>query len=211
MLRAKCKWLIVKASPMLDLTQIAKELPGITTLIALGTSTECKEVVAMADLHNSNTEPFLVQATTLTPSGETVFSFNIREEADAQCDYASATPGQYIYEPYPSVMKAGPFSLLAARFGLKKLHPNTHLYISDKIEPSFPGTIMKIDNVFTYESKHLKRLKNTYPVISVTVRNFDIGADALRKKLGVKDGLPLRLFAATSVKGKLMIVASPLP
>ena len=43
-------------------------------------------------------------------------------------------------------------------------------------------------------SKHNKRYASRYPRVSVTTRNFDISADALRGKLGVKDG-PRRLFA----------------
>lgn len=207
LLRRHCRQLIVKASPMLDIAQICKEVPGIYQVIALGTTTECKEIVAIADMRHTNDKPIEIKAVTLTANGEVEFCFTAEEEAGAECEIGQAAPGQYLYEPYPSVMKAGPFFLLAQRFGLKKLHSNTHLYVSDALVPSFPGTVLKIKEVYTYESKHIKRLKGTYPVISVTTRNFDISADALRKKLGVKDGLPLRLFAVTSKGGKQLIIA----
>ena len=57
------------------------------------------------------------------------------------------------------------------------------------------GTVYQVAEVITYESKNIKRLKKTYPLISVATRNFDISADALRAKLGVKEGGDLRLLA----------------
>lgn len=206
-LREKCKKLIIKVSPMLDITQVCKEIPLATDVIALGTTTECKELVLISDLRFAHTVQPRIHAVTLSSSGNRDFEFSSEEEASATCEYGSPEEGGYLYEPYPSVMKAGPFSLLAQRFGLKKLHPNTHLYVSDRRIADFPGSVMKIKEVLTYESKHLKRLKNRYPVISVTTRNFDKSADDLRKKLGVKDGLPLRLFAVTAQSGKLLIIA----
>lgn len=206
-LKSTCKKLIVKASPMLDITQCCKEIPGVTDVIALGTTTECKELVLISDLCDTLTEPRRIHAVTLSPSRHSDFVFLAEEEAAATCEIGIPKEGDYLYEPYPAVMKAGPFSLLAQRYGLKKLHSITHLYVSDIHIADFPGSVMKIKEVLTYESKHLKRIKNKYPVISVTTRNFDKSADELRKKLGVKDGLPLRLFAVTAKNGKLMIIA----
>jgi hypothetical protein len=40
------------------------------------------------------------------------------------------------------------------------------------------------------------------------VRNFDIAADVLRAKLGVKDG-PDRLFAASTQSARLLITTTP--
>ena len=50
--KAHCNKLIVKASPMLDATQVLRELPETTDLYAIGTRQECKEIVAVVDFKN---------------------------------------------------------------------------------------------------------------------------------------------------------------
>mgnify|MGYP000464820810 CR=1 FL=1 len=47
--------------------------------------------------------------------------------------------GRFLYEPNASVMKCGGFRSLATRYGLRKLHPNSHLYTSDHSCKDFPG------------------------------------------------------------------------
>jgi len=69
-----------------------------------------------------------------------IFNFEEQEEKRAQVDYTSELL-QYLYEPNSSVMKSGAFNLVAERFGLKKLHKNTHLYTSNELMPDFPGRI----------------------------------------------------------------------
>lgn len=204
--------LIVKASPMLDITRMASELRGVRRMIALGNATECKELVAIVD--KGDEDSYTISAVSLLPSGSIdEFSFDPAEERQAAAEYRKPAAGDCLYVPYPSVMKAGPFNLLSTRFGLGKLAPNTHLYVGDDAQAdAFPGECLDIEKIFTYESKHIKRLKNEYPALMVATRNFDVAAADLRKKLGVKDGGTRRLFAVTLSDGqKVMIIAAPRP
>lgn len=207
LLRKNAALLIAKTSPMLDITLLARELPGIERIIALGTTTECKELVAMVNLaKNTEDNDFIIEAATI---GQPTISFTAQEEKKAKCELASdIKAGGYIYEPYPAIMKAAPFTILSERFKIKKLHPNTNLYYSENFAEGFPGEAWPIIDVLGYESKNIKRLKKTYPSIRVTTRNFDISANDLRKKLGVKDAGERRLFAVTTTSnGKMMIIA----
>lgn len=202
--------LIVKASPMLDITKMASELHGVRSMIALGNATECKELVAVAG--RGEEERYSISAVSLLPKGRIdEFGFTPDEERQAVADYRKPMAGDCLYVPYPSVMKAGPFSLLSSRYGLGKLAPNTHLYVgNDGQAEVFPGDCLYIEKIFAYESKHIKRLKNEYPALMVATRNFDVPAADLRKKLGVKDGGTHRLFAVTLADGnKVMIIAVP--
>lgn len=203
--------LIVKASPMLDITRMALELPGTRRMIALGNATECKELVAVAG--RDPEASYSISAITLLPSGSIdEFVFTHEEERQAQATYRRPEEGDYLYVPYPSVMKAGPFTLLSARYGVDKLAPNTHLYVGgNPCVEDFPGERLYIERIYTYESKHIKRLKADYPALMVATRNFDIAAADLRKKLGVKDGGTKRLFAVTLADGgKVMMIAAPI-
>ena len=62
-----------------------------------------------------------------------------------------------------------------------------------------------------YASRIIKRFSSEYPVINVAVRNFGMSADALRTKLGVRDGGPLRLYGFTDAnQRKILAVTAPI-
>ena len=52
--------------------------------------------------------------------------------------YADAL-GSYVYEPNASLMKAGVFAYITDRYGVYKLHPNSHLFTSNDVVPHFSG------------------------------------------------------------------------
>lgn len=206
----KYKRIIIKASPMLDVTRTIADLPDCTDIVVLGTTTECKELDAVITPGSENSIT-TIKAVTIRPDGSTIEIKFTRDEESNCSTPPTGRPkaGDFLCEPYPAVMKAGPFKLLANRYGITKAANNTHLYFSSgKIE--FPGDIFRITEVIDWQSKHIKRLKNRYPRISVTTRNFGMTADALRVKLGVKDGGDKRLFAITDANDKrLMLIVEP--
>ena len=84
-------------------------------------------------------------------------------------------------------MKAGAFKSVAQRFGLHKLHPNTHLYTSEEPIPDFPGRTFRCQAVVPYQKKAVRQQLNE-PKANVATRNFPDSAATVRKKLGLKDG-----------------------
>lgn len=193
-LRRVASTIIVKMSPMLDISAVLSELPGTSRIISLGTATECKELIAVITSDASSCP--VVEAVTIRNDGsESRFAFTRPEEAEAPAPvYAMPAAGEYVYDPWPALMKAGAPKLICSRYGLRKPAPNTMVFFSDEKRDDFPGTAYEVVELITYESKNIKRLKKTYPVISVATRNFDISADALRSKLGIKEGGDLRLL-----------------
>lgn len=190
---------------MLDITQTLRELPLTTDLYVVGTTTECKELVA--DIKFGG-KPAEAKINVKTPDYE--FSFTPSEEVEAKARYEKPTAGGYLYEPGATLMKAAPYRLLSQQFDVAKLHPNTHLYYSSEIVDSFPAEAWQIERIADFSSGELKRLSREYPQINVAVRNFDYTADWLRKKLKVKDGGSLRLIATTLCDGsKAMLILSP--
>lgn len=210
LLRRLTDRLIVKASPMLDISHTLSELPDAVRVIALGTTTECKELDIIVDFGADCADP-LIEAVTLGSNGaEWAFAFRRSEENDAQVAYDTPSEGGYVYEPFPAVMKVGAMKLLAERFGLNKPAANTHVWWSTNQVEGFPGHIYKVTEVLPYASKNIKRYVSRHPRVGVTTRNFDIGADALRAKLGVKDGAD-RLFAISDRAGnRLLVTTEPL-
>lgn len=207
--KAHCNKLIVKASPMLDATQVLRELPKTTDLYAIGTRQECKEIVAVVDFKNPQTAPTIH---CITIDDETLdFSFTLDEESSATNIYGEIHEGMYLYEPHPAVMKLQPFKLISQHFNAIKLHQHTHLYTSTQIIPNFPGDCYKIEKIYPFTSRVAKEVVKDYPRANVAVRNFILSADELRKKLKIKDDNKYRLYGITISNGdRLLIVTKPI-
>lgn len=207
-LKEICDILIIKASPMLDITHTAAAVTPVPyAIMAVGTSTECKELLVLVDFRSPVEEP-VIEAVTLRPGGTDIFSFKSSAERDASIpDVATKlSEGAYIYEASPSVMKTGAFKILAGEYGLSIFHPNTRLFTSETLVADFPGSAYRVIKVLPYASRVIKRFAREYPQVEVAVRNFGMSADALRAKLGVRDGGPLRLYGITDSKGERLLV-----
>ena len=94
-------------------------------------------------------------------------------------------------------MKAGAYKLVGRRFGLKKLSANSHLYTSDTLVEGFPGRTFKLDSTYTMSKKDVRRLKERTSKANITVRNFPLKVDELRKRLKISEGGNDYLFATT--------------
>ncbi|MDE7449307.1 MAG: class I SAM-dependent methyltransferase [Paramuribaculum sp.] len=198
---------IVKASPMIDLSQCMRELPGCSNIYCIGTRAECKEVVAVVE--RGYTGESVITAVTMSRDDVSEFSFRAGEEfPKPQCEGAVA--GQFLYEPWPAVMKSGGMSAIAAAFpSLRKLHPNTHLFVSRERIEGFPGDRFVIDRVNPYASHVIKDYARRKEAAEFGIRNFPIAAQTVVKRLGLIQKGPRRLFAVTSVNGPELILCSP--
>lgn len=205
-----CNMLVIKASPMLDISHtIATLSPRPFSVAAAGTAAECKELVISVLFDGPECESPMIEAVTLRATSST-FSFTIRQEADA--DALPVLPaiavGDVVCEPFPALMKAGAFKVLGRAYGLRGFDANTKLLFGSQFTTGFPGTQWRVVEVLPYASSVIKRFKSKYPAISIVTRNFGMSADALRGRLAVKEAPGnLRLFAVTDASGnKLLIV-----
>lgn len=205
--------LIIKMSPMLDITHTLKELPGTTAIYSVGTPTECKEIVADVKLISPD-YPVSISAVTLGDPDSTI-TFTADEEHDAGCTIVS--PGKlndyrYLLEPYPAVMKAAPLKLLSQRYHIDKLRSNTHIYLSQIPISNFPGNTFIIIDIIQFESRNIKTIARKYPELQITTRNFPLTPEKLRAKLKTRDTGNLRLFAVTMHPDiPLMIITESAP
>lgn len=216
MLQKICRLLIIKASPMLDVSAAVKALGRVPmSVVALGTPTECKELLMVVDFASeAPAEPVLEAVTLKTDgSGASTFAFARSRELDAAPAPYKPAPacGNIVCEPYPAVMKMAPFRLLAHTYGLCAFGPAAHLYYSPTAPEAFPGRLYKIEAVLPYASKIIKRLARQYPKAQVAARNFGISAEDLRAKLGIRQGDDVRIFGITDADNeRKLIVTSPL-
>lgn len=213
LLRARCSRLIVKASPMLDISAVARSLPEASRIIALGIPTECKELIAVIDFDATAPAEPQISAVTLGQASESVYTFTPAQESAALPSFAVPSAGHTLLSPWPAVMKAQPFRKLCADFGVSALSPHCHLYTlpssADSPLPPFPGQPFRILEVLPFSKQTVRHLRDAYPRLDITARAFPLTAPALSARLRVKEGGPLRLFAV-SAPSPLLLITSPI-
>ena len=189
----KAKTVMVKLSPMLDISKALAELKNVKEVHILAVGNECKESVFIME-RGCFSQPTLFAANLQTE--QPIIRFTFDEEHDRPLRLAVGI-GQYLYEPNAALMKAGCYKLLSERFGVFKLHKNSHLYTSDTLVTDFPGRIFVVERFEPYN----KRLKQTFLAdvekANIAVRNFPLEVNALRKTLKIKEGGEVYLFATT--------------
>lgn len=176
-LLAHGKRLLLKLSPMLDLTQAIKELSQVSWDIhVVAVKNEVKEVLLLSGGTGQITAIDLAkkdQAFVFTREEETnCEAINVRGTVDGESV-------NYLYEPNAAILKAGAYKLVAQRFGLRKLDVNTHLYVSDTFIPNFPGRVWIIKG----EPQKMKGEK-----ANVLCRNYPLTPEQLKQKLHLRDG-----------------------
>jgi hypothetical protein len=168
---------------MLDLTQAWAELPDIQKITVVSVRNEVKELLLHWDKANEGA-PRIISVVDLD-SGFPPFEFEPSAEDQAESQFSEA--GKYLVEPLAGILKAGAFNLFGERFGLKKLERNSHLYTSETFASGIPGRVFEV----LREISPKKQDSKTYfpsGKVNVICRNYVLGAEELKKKLGVKDG-----------------------
>ena len=200
---SKSDWLLIKASPLLDVQSGISDLPFVRKVFVVSVKNECKEVLLLCQKAFANVPT--VEAVNLSGDSDVErFEFTFTEERAVVIAYSE--PLAYLYEPNAAILKAGAFKSVAARFLLKKLHVNTHLYTSDKLVENFPGRKFIIDEFVKPDRALLRRV---FPdgKANVTTRNYPLTAEGLKKKTGLTDGGDKFLIGFSGVKKKYLAVA----
>lgn len=208
LLLQKAQRIMIKLSPMLDISQALKDLPEVSDVHIIAVHNECKELVLIINKSIAKDTPVKFHAINLTSdrtNSNQAFTFTLEEERRAECPFATEL-GIYLYEPDVALLKAGTFRLPAERFQLKKLHPNSHLYTSDKLVTDFPGRIFQIEQATGFSKKELKSLTSSINQANLSVRNFPSTVAELRKRLKIKDGGNIFLFATTLNNDKRVLI-----
>ena len=191
-LRKLTSHIMIKFSPMLDITAAMRALGHDWDTHIVAVNNEVKEVLILTGKGS-------IYAVNICATHTDSFVFNDEEEKKAQVSFASDIE-QYIYEPNAAIIKAGAYRLIGERYGIKKLDTNTHLYTSDKLLPDFPGRKWQVQEVLTKHSALNTKLK-----YSILTRNYPLSPDQVRKKLKLQDGDDLYIVGAR-LQGKPVLV-----
>ncbi|WP_020606262.1 THUMP-like domain-containing protein [Spirosoma spitsbergense] len=191
--------ILVKVSPLLDIDLALKQLANrVETVHIVAVQGEVKELLFVID--NQFVDKVNVKFNTVNLLPDTVvgLQFLWQEELTAAVDFGN--PKKYLYEPNAAVLKAGAFRIVAARYGLVKLAPNSHLYTSDALKADFPGRIFQLKEIIKPDKntlkKHIPDLK-----ANLTTRNFPQTVAEMRKKLSLREGGSIYILATTLLNG----------
>ncbi|MBQ8673451.1 MAG: SAM-dependent methyltransferase [Bacteroides sp.] len=205
LLLQKAAHVLVKLSPMLDLSLAISELRHVQEVHVVALNNECKELLLVLGREGGSAPeeiPFHCINLGQHPSS---FRFCRREEQAAPCPIATQL-GTYLYEPNVTLLKAGAFRSLTNIYKVEKLHANSHLYTSDRLLPEFPGRCFRITGHSGFGKKELKALTAGIKRANLTVRNFPMSVADLRKRLKIAEGGDHHLFATTLADDSHVII-----
>jgi len=208
LLLSKANRIMVKLSPMLDLSLALKELGHTQEVHIISVNNECKELLLL--LGQNLPEEVPIHCVNLSTKGTQEvqhFVFTREQEQHNECTYTD-TLGNYLYEPNTSLLKAGAFRSIAATYPVKKLHPNSHLYTSDTLIGDFPGRTFRIVSHCGFKKKEIKESLADLKKANITVRNFPATVVELRKRLKLTEGGDTFLFASTLNNNQKTLIRS---
>ena len=196
----KADKLLVKLSPMLDITATIAALKYVKNVYVIAVKNELKELLFEVEKNHKST--ITIKTVNLLSSGPVTFNFTKKEEELAEIKYSNALT--YLYEPNTALLKAGCFKLLAKKYSLSKLALNTHLYTSNELH-DFPGQVYKINRKYEYQKKQLKSIfyKTKF---NLKLRNFPLRAKELRQKLKFKDGGDKYVFFTSTINNENIVL-----
>ena len=211
----KADRIMLKLSPMLDWRKAVADisekrevksekcLAQVNAVHIVSVDNECKELLVEVRSEEVKSEKFStakVVCVNLLSGGATErFTFDTVSLVPnfTPTSHFSLLTFHFLFEPNASIMKAGCFVLLEQRFGVRQLDCNSHLFVSDTDIPDFPGRRFIIEKTTSMNKHELKAVLAGIDRANITVRNFPISVAELRKKLKLKDGGDVFIFATT--------------
>ena len=201
-LMSKADRVMLKLSPMLDWRKAVEDLKHVSEVHIVSIDNECKELLLVLDKERA--ESLRVVCVNLSKDGEQLFetSYGKQSSTGNHISHLSPLISHFLYEPNASIMKAGCFKEMEERFPVQQISPNSHLFLSSDEIGGFPGRKFQILSISSMNKQDLRTHLKDIESANISVRNFPMSVDMLRKKLKLKDGGNVYIFATTTTSGE---------
>ncbi|MEM9075477.1 MAG: class I SAM-dependent methyltransferase [Bacteroidota bacterium] len=196
---AASKNVLVKVSPLLDISQTVNELNHVKEIHVVAVDNEVKEILFLLNANFKGETDYY--AVNLYKGKKDIFKFRAKEEKDVQTDLGM--PHTFLYEPNAAILKSAAFKSIGNRYGLKKLEKHSHLYTSEQLI-EFPGSRFKIKSTVPYSKSTMTSFKAVKA--NVTTRNFNSSVAEIRKKYKIQDGGKDYLFFTKTLDNKYKVL-----
>ena len=198
LLFSKSDRILIKNSPILDLSKTIEELQYVKEIHIVAVHNEVKELLFVLEKNYNKT----IQIKTINHTKNNLQAFDFQYLKRNTSNYAK--PKKYIYEPNSAILKSGGFHEISSQLNLEKLHQHSHLYTTDeRIE--FPGRTFLVENSCSYNKKEIKKFLKENKA-NITTRNFPETVAQIRKKTKIKDGGTTYLFFTTNNNNKHIVL-----
>ena len=143
-----------------------------------------------------------------TPSNASLFVYAPGASRPAPNSKLKTQNSKFLHEPNASIMKAGCFDELAAAYGVSPVSRNSHLFLSAEPVDGFPGRNFSIERVTTLNKRELRQALAGIEKANIATRNFPLSVAELRKRLKLKDGGDVYIFATTTAEDEHLLLIS---
>ena len=198
--------IVVKLSPMSDITKSVNELGSVSAVYIISVNNECKELLFVLDKNNNTNSEYDIFSINIQEHKTESFCHTLQQEREASIKFDIPKEGTFLYEPNSSILKSGAFKSVANTFGICKLEKSSHLYTSSNLADNFPGRVFLTEKIYPFKKQKLSDIFEKYPKANISVRNFPLKSEELRKKLKIEEGGEIYLFGTTDCFGEKQII-----
>ncbi len=198
-LYSKSKNILIKTSPLLDISAGIRSLTGVKEVHVVAVQNEVKELLWV--LERGYTGNCTIHSANIRTADTSVFTHTLNDTTLVAPSYT--LPAQYLYEPNAAILKGGGFAAIATQYQVQKLHPHSHLYTSDR-QIDFPGRRFEVQQILPYQKKVWKKMK--IGQANITTRNFPETVASIRKKWNIKEGGDTYLFYTTDCNDQRIVL-----
>lgn len=203
----KSRFTMLKLSPMLDWHKAVEDLQGtVREVHIVSVGGECKELLLV--LSKEIESELKVFCADLEAGGTSLFAYAPSSSSPAPNSTFNIQHSTFLFEPNASIMKAGCFDELAAAYGVSPVSRNSHLFLSVEPVDGFPGRSFSIERVTTLNKRELRQALAGIEKANIATRNFPLSVAELRKRLKLKDGGDVYIFATTTAEGEHVLLIS---
>ena len=195
---SKTNQILLKNSPILDITSAIKELKYVREIEVVAVDNEVKEVLFL--LEKGYVGAILVKTINILKNKAQTFSFEWNEPAESEY----SEPRSFLYEPNAALLKSGGFHQISTQLSVFKIHRHSHIYTSEHVV-QFPGRTFKIDKIVGYDKKKLIKIISRKKA-NITTRNFPKTVTQIRKELKINEGGSIYLFFTTNKDNQLIVI-----
>lgn len=205
----KSRFTMLKLSPMLDWHKAVDDLQGtVREVHIVSVGGECKELLlVLSKVVESELKVYCADLSTASGSSS-IFVYTPGSSAPVANSKLKTQHSTFLHEPNASIMKAGCFDELAAAYGVSPVSRNSHLFLSDEPVDGFPGRSFVVERVTTMNKSELRKALVGIEKANIATRNFPLTVAELRKRLKIKDGGDVYIFATTTAEGEHVLLIS---
>ena len=191
--------ILLKLSPMLDLTLLKKQLPEIHQIIVVALGGEVKELLCVIDSKAPN--ECLIEAVEIDEIGSVLFDYNNQVSKSHHTILYECQPqtASFFYEPASALIKSGLHHSYISQFGMHPISPNSIYTIGNQFVNGFFGRAFQLVGAIKFNKKTILSYLAQHQIkfANIAKRDFTNDVVELKKMFNLMDGGSDYLFFST--------------